>query len=133
MAASRQAEVLAGGFAENSRAGIQQSGGNGGVVEGDEAFQRRGAVHHWYASQRDVVLEHHGAAGQFTGCCTCHLGLVIPGIKLVFVAFRTIAGGAWVVHRGDLVGQGVNEIIGVEIGLHQRQIFFGLCRRQSYV
>jgi hypothetical protein len=50
-----------------------------------------------------------------------------------FFAVRTIAGGAWVARRGDLVGQGVDEIVGVEVGLHQRQIFFGLCGRQSHM
>jgi hypothetical protein len=133
VAAAGQAEVFAGGLAENGRSGIQQPGGDGGVVGGHEAFQRRGAVHHRHSGQRDVVLKRHGAASQLAGRGTLHFALVIPGIERIFFAVRAISGGAWVARRGDLVGQGVDEIVGVEVGLHQRQIFFGLCGRQSHM
>ena len=62
--------MLAGGFAENRRPGIQQAGGHGRVVGWDETFERGGAVHHRYAGERDIVFQSDGPPGQRASRCT---------------------------------------------------------------
>ncbi|CQR68783.1 hypothetical protein [Acinetobacter baumannii] len=131
VAAAGEAEVLAGGFAENRRPGIQQAGGHGRVVGWDETFERGGAVHHRYAGERDIVFQSDGPPGQRASRCTFYLRFVIPGIERIVLASRTIAGGARIADLRDIVGKGVDQIVSVEVSLHHRQIFLGLRRRQA--
>jgi hypothetical protein len=51
--------------------GIQQSGGNGGVVGGTKPSSVEAPFIIGTPGQRDVVLKRHGAAGQRAGRCTC--------------------------------------------------------------
>jgi hypothetical protein len=85
-------------------------------------FQRRGAVHHRDAGKADIVLQCDLLARKLAVRGALDLGLDVPGVELVFLAFGAIARQARMIHRRNVIRHRVDRVIGGVVRLHQRVI-----------
>ena len=112
------------GLADDGAAGIEDAGDDGGIGIGHVAFERRGAVHHGNAGQADIVLHRDGLAGKLAAGRALDLGLDVPGVVFVLLAFRAIARRTRILHRRDVVRHGVDRFVGGVVRLHQGVVGF---------
>src|SRR5438105_9667298 len=94
VAAAGEAEIFAMDLAEDGAAGIEHASDDRRIGIGRITLERRGAVHHRHAREADVVLERDLLAGELAAGCALDLGLDVPSVILVLLAFGPIAGRA---------------------------------------
>jgi hypothetical protein len=133
MAAAGQAEILAMRLADDGAAGIKDAGHDGGVDVRHVALERRRTVHHRHAGQHDVVLQHDGLALELAARGAFDRGLDVPGIVLVLVAGRAIARRARIFHPRQVVGHGIDDVVGRHARPHQLDegLHVGVGQRQA--
>ena len=124
MRATRKAEMLTVRFAADRPSCGEDARDNGGIDIRSVAFEGRGAVHHGHAGQANVVfdgdiLPFEGATGAAT-----HFAFVVPGVERIFFSLRSVAGRAWVAYGGQVVGHGIDAIVGLEGVFHQGEVGF---------
>ena len=91
MACAGETEILAGGLAGDSAAGIEDSRHHRGVELGHITFEQRGAVHHGNAGHADVVLDRDFLAAQQAIAAGLDVRLPVPGAIGIFGRRRPIA------------------------------------------
>ena len=121
VAAARETEKLAMRLADDRAAGIENARDDGCIDVGRIAFKRRCAVHHRYAGKTDIVLQRDALAFERARGGAAHLAFHIPGIERVFVRTGLIARRARILHLRQIVGKGVDAIIGLEGRFHLAQ------------
>ena len=126
VAAAGEAEIFAMDLADDGAAGIEHAGDDGRIRIGRVAFEGRGAVHHGNAGEADVVLQRDGLAGKLAAGGALDLGLDVPGVVFVLLAFGAIARRARIFHRRDIVRHGVDRFVGGVVRLHQGVVGFEL-------
>ena len=126
VAAAGEAEIFAMDLADDGAAGVEHAGDDGRIDIGDIAFERRGAVHHRHAGEADIVLERDRLAGELAARRALDLGLDVPGVVFVLLAFGAIARRARIFHRRDIVRHGVDRVVGGVVRLHQGVVGFEL-------
>ena len=98
-----------------------QTSHNGGVQIRDIALECRRAVHHWHTGKADIILKRNTAAQQRTARGAFDLGLYVPRIHRVFFDSRAMPRGAGIKHWGQIIGQPVDNVIGIQRALHHVQ------------
>ena len=112
VAAAGEAEIFAMRLADDGAAGVEHAGDDRRVGVGRVAFERRGAVHHRHARDADIVLDRDLLAGELAARRALDLGLDVPGVVFVLLAFRTIARRARIFHGRHIVGHRVDRVVG---------------------
>jgi hypothetical protein len=120
-------------LAGDGAAGIEHAPRHGGVDLRHETLQRRGAVHHRYTGQCDVVLQHHLAASERPARGAPDVGLDIPGVEFVLVSRRPASRCAGVYHLGKEVGQLIDAVVGGKAAFHLLQVLRQLRFGQMHV
>ncbi len=119
MAAAGETEILAMGLAYDGATGIEDARDDGSIGVGYVTFKRRGTVHHGNAGQADIVLQRNQLAGELAARCALDRRLDVPGVVLVLVALRTVAGRSRIGHGRNVIRHGIDQVVGGEISLHQ--------------
>ena len=123
--AAGEAEQFADRLAGDRGARVEQPRDDGRVDRGHEAFHRRRAVHHRHAGHADVVLDGHGLARKLAARSAGDRGLDVPRGMLVFIAGGLVRLAARILHRRQVIGQLVDDVVGIEVGLQKNPV--GLC------
>src|ERR1700729_861836 len=101
-------------------AGVQEMRNDRGVEVGDIAFERRGAIHHWHASDADIVLDSDRLPLELAARCALDIGLYVPGVERILLGARPIPGRAWIFDDGNLVRHLIDDIVSGKAAVHQR-------------
>src|SRR3954451_24508236 len=103
MAGAGETEIFTMRLADDGAAGIENARHDGGVDIGRVALQRGSAVHHGHAGDADIVLDRDLLAGELAAWRPLDLGLDVPGVVFVLLAFGTIAGCPRILYRRHII------------------------------
>src|SRR3984885_11477001 len=107
-------------LALDRRAGVQETRNDRGVDVGDIAFEGRGAVHHWHASDTDIILDGDRLPLELAARRALNVSLYVPGVERILLGARPIPGRAWIFDDGNLVGHLIDVIVSGKATVHQR-------------
>src|SRR5262249_42103873 len=111
VASTGQAEGFAVCLTENDSAGIQYSVDDGSGDVWRIAFECRRAVHHWNASEHDVVLEDYRLPLELPVSRALDTRLVVPGVVLILVGRRSVTRITRIFNRRQVIGKLVDDVV----------------------
>src|ERR1700722_19965263 len=101
-------------------AGVQETRNDRGVDVGHIALKSRGAVHHWHASDTDIILDGDRLPLELAARRALNVSLYVPGVERILLGARPIPGRAWIFDDGNLVGHLIDDIVSGKATVHQR-------------